>query len=1052
MKKTILLALLVLMGVGFVNAQNRVTGKVTNADDGSPLPFVTVAVKGANVVAYTGIDGNYDITIPAGMDILIFSFSGMKTLEENLGGRSILDVALSPDMLFLDEAIISSYAPVSRKGFTGAASVVKSESIKNLKVASIGQSLQGQASGVLVLGASGQPGESPDIRVRGIGSISATQSPLYILDGVEYNGNLSSINPNDIETFTILKDANSTALYGSKAANGVVNITTKQGRVGETRVNFNASYGISSRARHEYGLLGAKDYLELNWEALRNYRADNGASNPEQYASTNLLSYLRYNPTNSTTPIGTDGTFNAQLLWDQDWEDVLTRTGKRQEYSVDVSGGSEKAKYLLSLGFLEDEGIVITSNFRRYSSRIKVDANPYKWLKVGINSSTSWTRQNFPNQSGTSVSNVVSFIRSMSSIYPAYQRNLDGSLAKDEFGNLIPDVGLGTGMDNGSGGRYDRPISPGQNPLMTTYMNETTYDRWLIGNNGYINITFLEGLTFNSQLGYDIYELRSSVFYNPLVGDGASYKGRSYRDRRTSLTMSWVNQLMYDKTFNNIHHINVLVGTNAYDFDYSILEAESRGFFSPDFDELVYGTNPITASSERTGVRNFNVLSRVNYDLYSRYFISASYTRDGSSRFHRDHRWENFWSVGAAWLLSSESFMDASANWLDLLKLKFSYGTTGNQSITGTEGYFPYMGVYQTGANILANVGYVVGSLENTLLSWESQSQMDLGLEFSFLGGVINGGFTYFIKTNDDVLFSKPLPMSSGILSIPANIGKMRNQGIELDVTGRILKTKDLSWTASVNLSHITNEVVTLPEENRELGLEASNYKILQEGKNIYTWYLRKWAGVDPDTGDPLWYVDEKDADGNVIGQRVTSDYSSATRYAEEVAWPKLFGGIQTTVAYKGFDLNASASFSLGGKTLDLDKASLAHNFEILSYGYQATSEYKSDKVWHQPGDSGKSYPRLGSETNNFNSPSTRWLVKSDYLRINNITLGYTFKNAYLLDKVGFKGVRVYITGTNLITLFGSEGLDPEQGMGNFAGSNRSSALKSVSFGVNLNF
>ncbi|MDR0660609.1 MAG: SusC/RagA family TonB-linked outer membrane protein [Prevotellaceae bacterium] len=1056
MKKTILLALLVLLGVGFVNAQTRVTGKVTSAEDGSPLPFVTVVVKGTTVVSNTANDGTYTITVPDGSDILVFTFAGMQTLEERLGGRAILDVALSPDQTLLDEAIISAYAPVSKKGFTGAASVIKSETLKDHKVATIGQSLQGQASGVMVVGAHGQPGENPDIRIRGIGSINATQSPLIILDGVEYNGALSSINPNDIEVFTILKDANSTALYGSKAANGVVNITTKQSRAGETRVNFSASYGFSSRARSDYDYLSAKDYLEVSWEAYKNWAMDQGRSEADAriFATNNLLTgKLRYNPTNSATPVGTDGKLNAQMLWDQDWEDALTRTGKRQEYAVDVSGGSEKAKYLISLGYLEDEGVAITSDFKRYSSRIKVDANPYKWLKIGLNSTTSWTRQSFPLQSGNSVNNIYGFIRSMSNIYPAYERNPDGSLVKDEKGNLIPDMGLGTGMVNpASGDRFDRPVSTSQNPLMTTYMNEIQYDRWLIGNNGYMDINILDGLTFKTQLGYDIYELRGTEFYNPELGDGTSYGGRSSRYRNTSLIMSWINQLTYDKTFNNIHHINVIAGTNAYDFSYNALETEKRGFFSTDFSELVYGANPVTAHSTKTGMRNFNFISRVNYDLYSRYFISASLTRDGSSRFHKDHRWQNFWSVGAAWLITSEDFMASSSGWLDLLKLKFSYGTTGNQYISGTEGYFPYLGTYVTGWNVLANQGYIVGSLESQALSWESQSQLDLGLEFSFLNGTISGSFTYFLKDNKDVLFSKPLVLSGGISSIPSNIGEVKNQGVELDITGRILKTKDLLWTASVNLSHIKNEVVKLPEENRALGLEATGNKILLEGKNINTWYLREWAGVDPVTGDPLWYVDQKDADGNVVGRATTNDYSAATRYTNEVAWPKLFGGFQTSVSYKGFDLGVQASFSIGGKTLDLDKANLMHNFTSTSFGYQASADYTSDDVWRQPGDIGKSVPRIGTADSDFGSTSTRWLVKSDYLRINNITLGYTFKNPYLLDKIGFKGARVYVTGTNFITLFGAEGLDPEQGISGITGTNRTSALKSVSFGVNLNF
>lgn len=1038
MKKVkLLLTVLSLFAVSFAFAQNlSISGIVKDANTGEPIPYASVHVKGATTGTSTNDFGEYSISAP-GNAILTFSFIGYTTQEIAVNGKNKINVTLSPDAIALDEVVLTAYGPQSKKAFTGTASVVKSDQIKNLNVSSVSKALQGLASGVMVVSGTGQPGENATIRIRGVGSYSGSSDPLIVVDNVVYNNNLNTINPNDIESFTVLKDANSTALYGSRAANGVILITTKLGTPGKAKFSVTANFGISQRARKDYEYLGAQDYMEAQW--AKGYKEGIDAkyddAKARKYATGSVLDYLVYNPYSVDNPIGEDGKLvsGAKLLYEEDWYDALFRVGKRQEYTIQATGGSKDVRYLVSGGYLDDQGLVKQSEFKRYSVRGKVDANMTKWLKAGLNMGLSYSDQNYPTQGGTATRNSMSWVRNTASIYPAYQRNKDGSFILDDKGNQIFDYG-----NNTVWGR-DRPVSANSNPLGTFEYDIIGNTRFMSNNVGYLEASFLKNFTFRTTLGVDYYIYSGKEYYNSQYGDGKAYGGRSNRTRETSSTISWTNTLTWDKTFNGKHHVNVLLGTESYDYQFDNLEAEKRGFEFPDT-ELTYGGVLNTANSWTTASRNFRTLTRANYDFDNRYHISASFTYDGTSRFPKDSRWGAFWSIGGGWNIANESFMK-SVTWLNTLKLRASYGTSGNQNI----GYFPYLETYETGWNILSNQGSIVKTLGNNNLTWEKQGMLDIGVDFAMFENRFTGSVTYYDKKSKDLLMARPLPISAGITSYNDNIGSVRNNGVEIDLKGVLIRNSNLSWDLGANVSFQKNRITALPEE-QSAGFNADYSKRIQIGESMYSWYLREYAGVDAEDGLPMWWKDTKDKDGNITGRETTKTYSEGTRYIVGDALPKFIGGISTNLAWKGLYVNVLASFSLGNKILDTDYAGLMHMFNDSRTGYQSSIDVL--KRWQKPGDI-TDIPVINNS--DYSSTSTAFLRNGNYLRLRNVTIGYDLASIKSIKKVGFSSLKVYATGDNLCTIFGTKGLDPELGI-NGTTSNNTSALRVISFGINLEF
>lgn len=1039
-----LLVAIVVVGLSSALAQTKtVSGKVISAEDNQPIPGVNVFVKSAPTVGImTDANGNFTLkNIPANAKTLVFRFVGYQATEMPITG-DVVNATLASENQKIDEVVVTAYGVVKKQAFTGTAAVVKADQLQNLKISSVSKALQGLATGVMVVNSSGQPGENATIRVRGIGSFSGNSEPLIVVDGVIFNGNMNNINPNDIESYTVLKDANSTALYGSRAANGVILLTTKMGRAGKSEITFSASYGLSTRAVDDYKYLNAGQYYEQRWRSLyNNFLPTTTDAEARQLATDQVQGLLVYSPFDIDDPVGTDGKIksNAKLLWNQDWNDALLRVGKRQEYNLQALGGTDKNRYLISVGYLHDDGIVKESKFDRYNVRGKIDSDLTSWLKVGLNMGLSYSEQNYPTQGGTSIRNSIGAIRMMSSIYPAYQRNRDGSFVLDAKGSKIPDYG--TAEQNPWG--FERPVAKNSNSLGTFMFDVIEANRLSIQNNGFAEIKILPFLTYRSTLGVEYFLLSNKEYYNNSIGDGVAYGGRSEREHRQTTMINWTNTLVFDKTFNEIHHINLLAGTESNDWKTNYLGAETRGFDFAD-QELDYGANKIKASSNSTASRNFRYLARANYDLNNRYHISASYTRDGSSYFYRDVRWGDFYSVGLSYDILNESFADSWRSVVSTLKLRGSYGTSGSQDIGSSR--FPYMGTYDTGSNILGSLGSIVGSLENRLLTWEKQNQLDLGVDFGFLKGRVTGAVTYFNRKSSDLLMARPLPISAGITSYNDNVGEVQNTGLETEVKGVLFKNSDWYFDLGANITFQKNEVTALPEEQKD-GFNRDFSKRVEVGKSMYSWYLREFAGVDPVDGKAMWYKDVVDPTTNEItGKETTKVYADGTRYIVGDALPKVLGGINANLSYKGISLSVIGAFSLGSKIADFDKAGLMHMMSASRNGYQASSDML--KAWSKEGDI-TNVPKLGDDSESFSSMSTRWLVSGDYFRIRNITLGYDLTNLSLIKNLGFKQLKAFVSADNYFTFFGSQGLDPEVGIDGVS-DNNSSPVKVISFGLNI--
>lgn len=1022
MKRTfVFVVLFAMLGLQLAFAQTKqITGTVTSADDGLGIPGVSVVIKGTTLGTTTDIDGKYSLSVSGNDAIVVYSFVGLKTIEMP-ATQSVINVVMQSDSQELEEVMVVAYGVAKKESFTGSASVVKADKIEKLQVSSVSNALQGASAGMQVISSSGQPGENATIRIRGIGSLSASAAPLYVVDGAPYAGALNSINPSDIESITVLKDASAASLYGSRAANGVVIITTKRAKKGDDfKINVKLTQGYSTRAVKDYELLDAGQYMRMYWEGIAN--SYNGA-----VASDNLIALLKSNPYGSDypNPIDADGNVvdGAKLLWDNDWRDALTQTAKRTEFVGSVAGGSDKTQLYFSGGYLNEEGYALASKFERYSARLAANANPKKWLKIGTTMNLAHSEQNYPNSSGNAFSNVVMFGRNVSSIYNIYQRDLKtGEYILDADGNRLYDFG------------ENRPYAANSNPVATTKLNEIRYERASVDLNSFAEADIIKGLKFKSIYSVNYMVLSSHEYATPQFGDGKMVNGRSYKDRDQYLIWNFTNTLNYDKTFNEKHHINLLAGMEAYKSKIEELGAGRTGFPFEGLTELSSGAVLSRASSATSNYALLGYLSQVTYDYSGKYYLSASFRRDGSSKFKSDNRWGNFWSVGATWRVSQESFLN-DVKWLNDLKLRASYGTSGNDGIPGL---FPYMEVFSTGWSNLTYPGLLYGGLANEKLIWESNKVMNVAVE-ARLFDRLSATIEYYDRRSSDQLFSLPKAPSIGVTSVDANIGEVKNNGVEIELNNRNIVRNDFEWETSFNISFNKNEITSLPQDE----ILRGNRKWVV-GKSAYEWFMPEWAGVNPDNGLPQWWRTIVNAEGNK--ERVkTSNYNTATKYFLGSALPTAFGGLTNTFRYKNFDFSFLFTYSIGGSILDNDYAAIMHG------GRSTGTSMSIDMLdrWQKPGDI-TDVPKASYKNILSTETSSRFLVDADYLRLRNITIGYKVPER-LTRKIGIEDCRVSLIADNLWTLFGHKGLDPEQGVAGTT-DNRSSSMKTISAGINFSF
>ncbi|MCL1973531.1 MAG: TonB-dependent receptor [Bacteroidetes bacterium] len=1046
MKKILIFVFAVLFGHAAV-AQIRVTGTVTSSDDGSPVSFATVVVKGNNsLITNTDMDGKFVFNNVPNNAVLIVSYIGFTTLEVPLNNRSVVNITISPDATALEEVMVVAYGTTTRASFTGSANQVSSALIEQRPVTNVANALAGIAPGVQLTSANGQPGSESGIRIRGVGSFSASNSPLIILDQIPYTGSFSSINPADIESISILKDASSSALYGSRAANGVVLVTTKKGKQEKTEIQFRLSNGFTSREIPEYARVGINDYLELYWENMRNKSIRENAMSPEQaaqQASNNLFNQLTYNPYNlpKNQVVGIDGKVNptGKLLWadDLDWTKAIQQLGYRQDYTLSISGRNDKTDYYASFGYTGEKGYIIGSNFARYSARTNINSQVTKWLKAGINLSANMSYSGGNQDEGMgNNSNPFLFTRFLGPIYPIHLHNPeDGSYILDDNGNPRYDFGVGYGALN----IPKRDLAAGNNPAIELRDRIDKYKRNMITAKPYVEFSFLNNfkLALNASVNANSYLATSSAIVYPEKGNTGS------ATKTNSFTTSWtLNQLLtWERSFGQ-HNIDLLLGHESYDYEYNYLTASKKDESFAGNPEFGNYANINTTPSSYTNEHHLeSYFSRLNYNFYNKYMLTGSFRRDGGSRFYKDVRWGNFWSVGAAWRLEQEKFIQ-QLTFIDQLKLRASFGEVGNENIGG---YYTWQALYELSQN--ANEpGYVQSSLGNRNLSWEKNSTYDAALEFS-LFHKLHGSFEYFFRQSSNLLFSIPLSPSTGMSAQDMNAGTMYNAGIEAQITYEILRKKDLLWSINANVTSIKNKITQLPIDpfNRN-----NSFQRVQEGHSQYDWWLLQWIGVDAQTGDCL-YLPMEDATNTktIDGVLVTTDINQAKEDWSGSSMPKLYGGLGTSFQFKNFNLSLLFSYQWGGKMYDFIYAGL------MAPNTRPNSALHQDLLgrWNAPGQQ-TNIPRLddGTTAASLNGArSTRWLISSNMLELTNINLSYDLPSNWI-QKIGMKQLRIYAAGNNVFMSTKRKGMNANYSLSGYDNNgNRFSPSRTLTLGLTIN-
>ena len=1012
------LCLLLLPGVAYAQ-KRQIEGTVISQEDKEPLIGATVIVKGSLSGAETDLDGHFTLEVDPDAKFIIVDYIGMKQTQVSIPKSGILNVALQPEAMNLDEVVVTGYGNFSRSSFTGSANTLRADLLKEMPVVSIEQKLQGMTSGVNITGSSGQPGANASIRIRGMGSFNASNEPLFVIDGVPVtSGNLSTgsgseasymnnaktnimstINPSDIENITVIKDAAAASLYGSRAANGVILITTKQGSKGRTRVTLNASAGFSDAAVDFRPTLNGEQRRELLYEGLVNYAQDQIAKDPasftqtpEEYANANIGAYT-----------------SVPALGYTDWKDVLMRRAVHQNYEASISGGSENTTVYSSLGYQKQEGLVENSSMERYSGRFNVQQKIGKRGEAGANLMFSQVNQEMNEERTSSINPFYCMAVATPPSYPVF--NEDGSYA-----NTYP----GTNV----------------NPLRDM---RTDYNRVRMTAHGAVEI--IKGLKLKEVLSYDYSIQKDARYFNALSGagpksgsDAQSSKGFIEYGKLISST-----SLNYVKTFANKHHLDVLAAYEAESFQTDKAAGEKSKMPS---DQLFEPDNAAVINSFVSSTQDYRLLSyltRLNYDYDNRYYIAGSFRRDGSSRLAPEHRWGNFWSVSGMWHLGAEDFMKAVKPVLSDVKIRASYGVNGNQPGS----YYGYMGLYSYGKNYMDNPGSYESTQANPNLKWEKNYNMNLGLDLAFIDRIFVT-LEYYNRDTKDLLYNRPISATTGFLNYLGNLGQLNNKGVELEVRSLNISNADFNWTTVLNLTHNKNKIVAL-DGNLDQVVESSWF-IRKIGLPFNTFYVKEFAGVDPSSGNALYYKNTEDENGN-LDRTLTQDVNEAQAVPYKQVDPKISGGLTNILSYKWFDLAFTLSYSLGGYSFD--KTGTYIETDGASEGNRNLPIYELDR-WQKPGDI-TDIPRfvLG-RSDKVSGGSSRFVHSTDHLRLKNLTFGFTLPHNWT-DKVLLDKVRVYFSGSNLLTWAKWKQYDPEVPVSGEVFC-ETPPMRTFSFGVEVNF
>ena len=1066
MVRKLVLTLIAVLGFCLFSAAQtqQISGTVVDAE-GKPVAGATVMVDGTTNGTTTNAAGQFVLSAAADATLQV-SFIGYDTQMVAVAGKTRLNIRMSESSTSIDDVVVVAFGTTTKEAFTGSAAVVKSEELEKRQVTNVAQALAGAIPGVQVTSSSGNPSSTPTVLVRGLSSISAGVTPLYVVDGVPYSGDLNLINTADIESLTVLKDAASTALYGARGANGVIMITTKRAKKGEAIVTLDAKWGVNARGTQLYDNIDdPAQYYEAYYQSLYNYYRSNGFSSydstiraNELLTSSNAggLGYQVYTVPEGELFIGTNGkinpnatlgrkvTYNGQdyYLTPDDWIDEAYRTSLRQEYNVNISAANDRANFYASLGYLDNEGIVSSSSYTRYTARLRADYQANKWLKVGANASYSHYESNYlSDESGsTGSTNIFAFANNAAPIYPVYVRDGNGNIMYDKNGLKMYDYG--DGMNAG----LSRPFMTNFNALQGVQLDKNLSNGNAFTGTAFADVKLFSDLTATFNIGTNLDDVRFNSMYNPYYGQFANAGGRVTVQTQRTFEINAQQLLNYNHTFAGKHRVSAMIGHEFYNQKNYVLSGTKEQMFSIGNLELNGSiVDSQGAASYTTEYNNEGYFGRVEYEFDNRIILNGSYRRDASSRFHPDHRWGNFWSASAAWLINHESWFNV--DWVDMLKLKASIGSQGNDNISN----FLYVDYYNI-ENSGGEMSVVFTTKGNEEISWETNTNINIGADFELLRGRLGGTIEYFNRKTTDMLFYFPVAPSSGYSGYYDNVGDMRNRGFEITLHGTPIQTKNFRWDLTLNMSHYKNKVTYLAPERKSTtaqGYEgyANGSYFVGEDLSYYTWYIPKYAGVDQTTGLSMWYKDVTDAEGNVT-RETTTTYSEATNYLCGTALPDLYGGFSTSFQFFGVDVSASFAYQIGGLSYDSGYASGMAS----PYSSSAGSNLNKDilKSW-TPENPSTTIPRFQYGDNTSVSTSDRFLLDASYLNISNIQVGYTLPESFT-RKFGVGKLRIYLACDNVYYWSRRQGFDPRYSYSGSTNYANYSPIRTISGGINVQF
>jgi TonB-linked SusC/RagA family outer membrane protein len=1014
--------------INIIYGQSFTVEGTVNDASGQPLPGVNILIEGTSNGTVTNMDGYYSLQLPSGEVTLLYSFIGMNTVKEKVAGRNQINVVLTDDSQQLEDVMVVAYGTTTKEAYTGSAQVVEAEVIENRPVTSFEKALQGTTAGLQVTSSSGQPGATAQVRIRGIGSLSAGSSPLYVVDGVPIAGGLNSINPNDIESTTVLKDAVSASLYGSRAANGVIVITTKKGKTGKTRISFSALTGIANRISDGYPLMNSTQFYEHSWMGAYNRGLMYGEhTNGTPYTSADAIAYAHgsvkdivgYNPFGIEKPLDDNGRLipGTQVLTNTDWRNEVYKTGVIQNYNLNISGGTEATKVYFSLGYYDDNGTVLSSNYKRYSSKINVEHKVNSFITAGVNSLMSYSIVNGPpsGSGGANPTRSADIINAASPVKMA-----DGSWA---WGNKAA---------------FDfNPVALAQ---MDVYRSKGM--RSMLSS--YINVDILKSLSFRTTGSIDYSHTKGLTYYNPEHGNGAAVNGRSTMSSAEGYVWNISNIISWNR-YTDLSSFEIIAGQEASGTYSESLGAGVTDFAIPGKYDLVWGSQPSEPGSGSSESNLISYLGQAKYNYDSRYYLDASIRTDGSSRFGSEYKYGLFYSAGASWRIKQENWMQ-DILWLNDLKLRASYGVTGNNNI----GNYASLGLYSGGANYGGYPGLGASQPPNPNIHWESMTSINFGIDATLFKN-LSASIDLYEKKSDGLLYSLPLSSDKGFTSITTNLGAMKNYGIEAMLTYR-KQFGNIDNETSFNITANRNEILNLDVERL-----TGATQMREVGGDMHQFFMKEWAGVNPDNGDPMWFTnaqsDDRDnneepesafTDPNGSGRMVTSSYEDAERTRQGSALPDFYGGLANSLSYKNIDFAFNWYFSIGGQIYNYDYAANMH--DGTNTGYNLSNDALA--AW-TPNNRYTNVPKYVENNNSgSNQISTRFLEDASYLRLKTISLSYNLPQS-ICSKLKMQGLKVFVSAENLLTFTSFKGFDPEGALSGTT-NNNIPGVKTYTFGIKM--